>query len=66
MVIVTVFVTAIILQPEIKQSRVFQAKAQTQEINMSEVFVNARATLISVAIVAASVAVPVLTMLGVA
>jgi hypothetical protein len=33
---------------------------------MSEVFVNARATLISVAIVAASVAVPVLTMLGVA
>jgi hypothetical protein len=65
-VIVTAFVTAIILQPEIQQSRVFQPKAQTQEINMSEVFVNARATLISVAIVAASVAVPVLTMLGVA
>jgi len=33
---------------------------------MSEIFVNARAVLISVAVVAASVAVPVLTMLGAA
>ena len=33
---------------------------------MSELFVNARAVLISVAVVAASVAVPLLTMLGAA
>jgi len=33
---------------------------------MSEIFVNARAVLISVAVVAASVAVPLLTMLGAA
>ncbi len=33
---------------------------------MNEVFMNARAVLISVAVVAASVAVPVLTMLAVA
>ncbi len=37
-----------------------------KEIKMSEIFVNARAVLISLTVVAASVAVPVLTMIGAA